>query len=156
MILHPASVFLLLLTTVLYAGYNLLVRQSASLVPDGVSTITATIALQLAALSVSLLFWLILRVDADQSFALSGAAYGWAVLAGLCIGAAEVCYFYLYAGFAGAPAMPVSLAMPVIVAGTVALGLVAAAAVFGERLGWPQIGGGLLVMAGLLLLCKVN
>ena len=52
-----ASVTLLLAITVLYAGYNLLVKVSSSHVPaSATSTVLATICLQLAALAASVVF----------------------------------------------------------------------------------------------------
>ncbi len=150
--LQLAGLLLLALTTLLYTGYNLLVRQSASFVPSGHSTITATIALQLAALTVSIIYLALLKTAGGTVFNLPGGAYGWAIAAGLCIGAAEICYFYLYTGVAGGAPLPVSVVMPVIIAGSVLLGLVIAWRLFAEPLGWLQLCGGAMIAAGIALL----
>ncbi len=150
--LHLASIGLLVLTTLLYTGYNLLVRQSASFVPSTTSTITATIALQVSALAVSTVFLLLLKTTSNAALALPAGAYGWAAIAGLCIGAAEICYFYLYTGIAGEPPLSVGVVMPVIIAGSVLLGLFAAWRLFAEPMGWLQLCGGVLIAGGIALL----
>ncbi|MFP6729580.1 MAG: hypothetical protein VCD50_05340 [Alphaproteobacteria bacterium] len=55
------SIFLLVVATVLYAGYNVLVKASGAAMPvSAQTTIVATISLQIAALSTSSLFALYL------------------------------------------------------------------------------------------------
>ncbi len=89
-----SSLILLLTTTILYAGYNLLVKVSGSHVPEAAtSPMLATICLQLAALSASLCFTLFLVVQGVHVLKLSMPTYAWALVAGLCIGGAEICYF---------------------------------------------------------------
>lgn len=148
------GIAILVLTTLLYAGYNLLVKQSAVHAETlQTSTITATIVLQLTALMVSLLFLIIIYCrNADLPLLLPAPAYWWAMAAGMCIGAAEISYFYLFAGVAGSPSMPVSIATPVIVSGTIVLALIAAGFWFGEKLSWQQILGAGLIISGILLL----
>ena len=52
-----ATILLLISVTVLYAGYNLLVKISSEHVPNlATSTVMATICLQIAALAVSSIF----------------------------------------------------------------------------------------------------
>lgn len=147
------SIALLLVVTCAFTAYNLLIKQSSFHAEvAGASTITATITLQLAALATSLLFLLLLRLSGEQSFLLPTHAYRWAVAAGFCIGIAEVAYFYLFAGVAGQPPMPVSIAVPVVVGGTVVLATLAAWLLFGEELGARQWCGAVVVAAGLALL----
>ena len=58
------SLALLLAATICYAGYNLLIKQSSGFAGvAAITTITATITLQLTALMVSLVFLLILRMS---------------------------------------------------------------------------------------------
>ena len=94
-----ASVILLAVVTVLYAGYNLLVKFSGNHVPEtATTTIAATICIQLAALFTSAVFLGALAFRGGHTFALSPSAYLWAAAAGLCIGGAEIGYLYLFGG----------------------------------------------------------
>ncbi len=91
--------FLLIAITALYAGYNLLVKVSSTCVPESAtSTVLATICLQLAALAASSTFVLVLLARGGQVLKLSPTAYAWAAGAGLCVGFAEIGYFYLFRG----------------------------------------------------------
>ena len=146
---------LLLLVTCLYAGYNLLVKQSSTIAETtSASTITATIVLQVVALLCSLVFYLCLRLSGESQFILPSSAYVWAGLAGLCIGLAEIGYFYLFRGSSVADAMPVSVATPVIVGGTVVIAMVAAMLIFSEIIGPWQWLGAVFIVAGLLLVTR--
>ena len=108
-----ASLILLLGVTSLYAGYNLLVKVSSGHVPAVATTpILATIALQVAALAVSAAFAAGLVLRSGHVLAVSPAAVAWAVAAGLCIGAAEIGYFYLFRGVGGAQPMAANVANP--------------------------------------------
>ena len=150
------GVLLLLLVTCLYAGYNLLVKQSATIAEStAASTITATIALQAVALFCSLVFYICLRViGGENQFALPTSAYVWAGLAGLCIGLAEIGYFYLFRGSSLSAALPVSVATPAIVGGTVVIAMVAAMLFFSETIGPRQWLGAIFIIAGLLLVTQ--
>ena len=93
------SLLLLITATVLYAGYNLFIKVSGSHVPPEATTIVVgTICLQLAALTTSIVFASILLVRGGHVFQLSLGTYVWATAAGLCIGGAEIAYFYLFGG----------------------------------------------------------
>ena len=92
------GLLLLVTVTVLYAGYNILIKVSASHVPAAAtSTITATICLQIAALMTSLVYMSVIMIRGGQVLQLSWGSYLWAAAAGLCIGGAEIAYFYLFA-----------------------------------------------------------
>lgn len=78
--------------------------------------------------------------------------YLWAIGAGICIGIAEILYFYLFSGISGLPAMSASVVIPTVVAGTVVLALVASTVLFGERLNLYQLFGGLMITGGIVLL----
>ena len=144
---------LLLLTTLLYAGYNILIKVSGGQVPDGAATtVSATIVLQIAALGASAVFALSQTSAGVPIWNLPKAAYLWAIGAGLCIGAAEIAYFYLFSGIGLARPVEAHVAIPTIVGGTVALALVASWLLFNERLGAFQIGGALMIIVGLVLI----
>ena len=147
------AIALLALTTLLYAGYNILVKQSADQVDIATSsTITATIALQFAALTTSLIFAAVLKLQGGSSLMLSPAAYVWAIAAGLCIGAAEIAYFYLFAGVGAEAPMPANVAIPTIVSGTILLAMFASWALFKEPMAWPQLLGAVVIAFGVFLL----
>ncbi|MBT6273303.1 MAG: EamA family transporter [Chromatiales bacterium] len=143
------SLALLMVVTVLYAGYNLMVKISSQHAPEvATTTVMATITLQLAALVVSLGFAGSLFARGGHVFELTPPAYLWAIGAGLCIGAAEVAYFYLFRGAVGRPSMSASVAIPAVVAGTVVLSLLCSSLFLNERLNAVQLGGGLLILLG--------
>lgn len=141
---------LLLMTTLLYAGYNVLIKISSGHIAPGMhSTISATICLQAAALTVSLLFLAWQKTQTNASFALPAGAYYWAAAAGLCIGAAEITYFYLFVGIGGSKPLPASVAIPVILSGTVVVSLFVGWLFLKEAIGWPQLLGAGLIAAGI-------
>ena len=147
------AAMLLAAVTLLYAGYNLLIKLSGAHVPaTATTTVLATVCLQVAALSTSILFLGFLAAQGDHVFSLAPRAYLWAVLAGICIGVAEIGYFYLFGGIGLDRPMRAGVAIPVIVAGTVAVAAIASAVVFGEGFGWRQFAGTAMVAAGIVLI----
>ena len=148
-----AGVLLLAAITVLYAGYNLLIKVAGGHVPvEATTTILATIALQVAALTTSTLFLGILVLRGGHAFSLSSSAYFWAAAAGLCIGAAEICYLYLFGGIGGAKPMDASIAIPVIVSGTIVIALLFSFVFLREQISGMQVLGCGLILAGMVLL----
>ena len=147
------SIFLLVVATVLYAGYNVLVKASGAAMPvSAQTTILATICLQIAALSTSSLFALYLWQRGVENYAIGTSALLWAISAGVCIGGAEIAYLYLFGGVGGLKPMPASLAIPVIVSGSIILALFASVLFFSEALGWRQFAGSALIIFGIALL----
>ena len=148
-----AIIVLLITATVLYAGYNVLVKAAGVAVPlSAQTTVLATICLQLAALGTSSLFALFLWNRGVVNFSVGTSSLLWAVGAGVCIGGAEITYLYLFGGVGGLKPMPASLAIPVIVSGSIILALFASVLFFSETLGWRQIGGSALIIAGIVLM----
>ena len=147
------AAMLLAAVTLLYAGYNLLIKLSGAHVPaSATTTVLATVCLQLAALSTSVLFLGFLAVQGGHVFSLAPRAYFWAVLAGICIGAAEIGYFYLFGGIGLDRPMRAGVAIPVVVGGTVAIATVVSAVVFGEAFGWRHFAGTAMVAAGIVVM----
>ena len=137
----------------MYAGYNLFVKVSTNFVPaTTTSTVLATISLQLTALFVSLVFMGFLMFRGGEVLQLSKPAYAWAAMAGLCIGIAEVAYFYLFRGVGGEAGMAANVAIPVVVSGTVVITAIVAYFVLQEAFSWRQLVGALLVVGGLGLM----
>ena len=144
------AIALLLGVTLLYAGYNLLIKVSGMYVPAAATTtILATICVQVAALLASALFLGFLTIRGGQVFALSRGSYLWAALAGLCIGSAEIGYFYLFSGIGLAGPMQATVAVPTIVSGTIVIALLFSAVVLGERITWNHVLGGFLIVLGI-------
>ena len=147
------AAMLLAAVTLLYAGYNLLIKLSGAHVPaSATTTVLATVCLQLAALSTSVLFLGFLAAQGGHVFSLAPRAYFWAVLAGICIGVAEIGYFYLFGGIGLDRPMRAGVAIPVVVAGTVAIATVVSAVVFGEAFGWRHFAGAAMVAAGIVVM----
>ena len=146
------GIILLAAVTVLYAGYNLFIKVSGSQVPDtATTTIVATIFLQIAALVTSALFYGFLAIRGGHTFALTGSAYLWAILAGVCIGAAEIGYLYLFGGVGLTKPMDANIAIPTIVAGTIVIALLFSVFFLNESLKINQLIGSLLIIAGIVV-----
>ena len=147
------GILLLSTITVLYAGYNLLIKISSGHVPEvATSTILATICLQVAALIASLAFMGMLLIRGGQVLSLSLSAYLWAIGAGLCIGFAEIGYFYLFRGVGNTAPIAANVAIPAIVTGTVVITILLSAMVLKESLGAIQIVGTVVVIAGIAMI----
>ena len=147
------SLVVLLGVTTLYAGYNLLVKVSSGYIPDAATTpILATMSLQAAALAVSVAFAAGLAFQGGHVLAVSRAAVVWAVAAGLCIGAAEIGYFYLFRGVGGGEPMAANVAIPVIVSGAIVLTVIVSWLVFREPFTWARLLGAALVAGGVVVL----
>ena len=144
---------LLAAVTVLYAGYNLFIKISGGHVPaTATTTILATICIQVAALATSLLFLAALAARGSHVFSLSAGSYLWALVAGICIGGAEIGYLYLFGGIGLSRPMAASIAIPTIVSGTVVIAMIAAHFALDEPLAWTQIVGAVLILLGVLFL----
>ena len=147
------SIILLTAITALYAGYNLLIKVSSSHVPAAAtSTVLATICLQLAALAASVTFAAALLARGGHVLKLSTTACAWAAAAGLCIGLAEIGYFYLFRGVGGAGPVAASVAVPVIVTGTIVLTMLLSWLALRESLGVMQIAGTVVVVIGIAMI----
>ena len=147
------GILLLSAITALYAGYNLLVKVSSNHVPESAtSTVLATICLQIAALAASGTFALVLLARGGHVLKLSPAAYAWAAGAGLCIGLAEIGYFYLFRGVGGSGPVAASVAVPAIVTGTVVLTMLVSSLALKEPLGAMQIAGMAVVVIGIAMI----
>lgn len=145
------TLLLLCLITACYAAYNLLVKVSGSYAEGSSAPILATISLQVAALSMSLIYLVYLQ-RGDANIALPGKVYLWAVFAGMCIGLAEIMYFYLFRGVGGEKPMAASTAIPFIVGGTIAVTVLVSHVVFRETLSVGQWIGVSLAFSGMIVL----
>ena len=148
-----AGIALLAAVTILYAGYNLFVKLSGGHVPSGATTtVLATMCIQVAALSTSVVFLSLLAVRGGHVFSLSPGSYAWATLAGLCIGGAEIGYLYLFGGVGRMKPMDASVAIPTIVSGTIVIALLFSFLVLKEQISWTQVLGSCLILVGVFFL----
>lgn len=148
-----AGLLLLATVTTLYAGYNVLIKVSASHVPAAAtSTIVATICLQVAALLTSVVFLSVAMTRGGQVLLLTREAYIWAAAAGICIGGAEIAYFYLFGGIGTFKPMAASVVIPTVVGGTIVIAVIAGYFVFRESLVPIQFAGVGCIVLGVLLL----
>ena len=145
------SLVLILLITLCYAGYNLLVKVSGNHVSIAASPIVATICLQLAALTVSTVYLLFL-LRQQTPISVSPKACLWAAVAGISIGLAEVLYFYLFRGFSGEKTVEAGFAIPLIVGGTILIAIFASKYLFAESMNNGQWLGVGLTLSGLVVL----
>ena len=144
---------LLIAVTILYAGYNLFIKISGGFVPaTATTTVVATICLQLAGLATSLLFLSVLTLRGGHVFTLSSGSYLWAVVAGICIGGAEIGYLYLFGGIGMSRPMPASIAIPIIVSGTIVISLLFSYFALKEAIAWNQLLGCAFIVFGIIFL----
>lgn len=147
------GVMLLLAVTVLYAGYNLFIKVSGAYVPATATTpILATICLQIAALLTSSVFLGLLALRGGHLFSVSSSAYLWAALAGICIGAAEIGYLYLFGGVGLTKPMAASVAIPAIVSGTIVIATLFSYLILKEAVSWNHVLGSFLIVSGIVVL----
>ncbi len=150
---------LLLTATLLYAGYNLLIKMSGTHVPEeATSTVLGVICLQLAALTTSITFaGSLFLLKGDQHLQLSTSAYLWAAAAGFCIGGAEIAYFYLFGGIGTTKPMAANVAIPAIVSGTIVITLLFSLFILRETMSWNQwLGSGCIVLGIVFLFLNRN
>ena len=148
-----SALVILVSVTLLYASYNLFVKVSSDHVPDNVtSTVLATICLQFSALILSILFALYLLSKGNQTLHLNLRVYSWAALAGLCIGAAEIGYFYLFGTFVYAKSIPANIVIPTVVSGTVVITLLVSYFIFGELMSPIRLFGAILAIVGIVII----
>jgi drug/metabolite transporter (DMT)-like permease len=147
------AIALLTLVTLAYAGYNLFIKVSGSHAPaEASTTILATLCLQAGAVLAATTFFAFLALQGGHSFRLNTPTYLYAVAAGLCIGIAEVGYFYLFSGVAGIRPLAANVAIPTVVTGTIVITFAVAWLAFREALSLVQAGGALLVAMGIVLM----
>ncbi len=151
------AVVLLGFVTLAYAGYNFLMKLSGAAVPtSATTTILATISVQIAALLTSFAFLAQLGLRGDQQFALNLPTYFWAAIAGICIGAAEIGYLYLFAGVGQAKPMAANIAIPAVVSGTVLFALLFGVLLLNEPINFMQILGVTMIGGGVIVMFAFN
>ena len=82
------NLFVILIVTLTYAGYNIFVKLSSSQNINNTNNIAATLFLQLFALLVTSVFSIYLYSKGEKIFVLTSKAYLYAMIAGISIGIA--------------------------------------------------------------------
>ena len=101
------AIVLLTLVTLAYAGYNLFVKVAGDHAPaEATTTVLATMVLQIGAIATSTAFLIFLSVQGGHVFKLSTPTYVYALIAGVCIGTAEIGYLYIFGGVGGIKPLP--------------------------------------------------
>ena len=100
----------------------------------------------------SILFLSIALIRGGQVLQLTWGAYTWAAAAGLCIGGAEIAYFYLFGGVGAIKPMAANVVIPTVVSGTIVITAIAAYFIFRESLTPIQFAGIGCVILGVALL----
>ena len=135
---------LALLTALCLALYNFFIKLAANQLPAAVGAVV----LQLVAAGLGAAWLLRLKLQ-GQPLPVSGRGLGLAVLAGLGVGLAEILTFVVFQR-----GVPASVGTPVIVGGSVLLTALLGLGLLREALSWPQVGGLLLIVAGIGLLAR--
>jgi len=146
--------FILIVPAFLYAEYNLFMKVSGDHVPvTANTTIMATIAVQIAALAKSTSFAIFLVAGGTVILGLYKPTFFWAILAGICIGGAEICYLYLFGHTGiGSSKLPTYVIIPFIVGATIVIVVIASVFIFREPLSLTQLLGAAFAILGLILM----
>lgn len=130
-----------LLTAAAFGAYNVLIKVASS----RVDVLVGAVVLQAVA-TVAGGAALAIHTLRGAELVVTSRGLGYAALAGVAVGAAEILTFVVFAR--GAPA---SLATPVIMGGSILCAAVAGIALLGERLTIPQYAGAALIVVGVAL-----
>jgi len=110
--------------------------------------VVGAVILQIVAAVVGLVLLILLRVQGVQ-LTTSAKGIGLAAIAGLCVGLAEIGSFYVLGR-----GIPVSLATPIIIGGSVVITVLIAGLVLQEKIAFVQVLGVLCIVGGIFLLNK--
>ena len=133
---------LAILTAGCFGAYNVLIKVASG----RVDLVLGAFVLQVVA-TVAGGVLLVVQKARGVEMVVTRPGLGYAALAGLAVGLAEILSFLVFAR--GAPA---SLGTPVIMGGSILCAALVGIAVLGERLSVVQIAGAVLIVAGVALL----
>lgn len=127
-----------------YGAYNFFVKLSSGAIHE----IVGAVVLQAAALMLGLVMLGYLKVS-GETFIVSTKGVTAALVAGLCVGLAEICSYYAFSrGLSG------SVGIPIMVAGGVCVGVLLSVLFLKEVLSGYQILGIVLMLGGTVLLVR--
>jgi transporter family protein len=127
---------------ILYGLHQIFTKMAADKIGDGLGgfIVEATAALSIA------LYLLVVRLSGKWNQPFSGAGAFYSALTGICVGAGTILFFLLFQK--GGPLS----AVPMVLAGGMAIMAVAGFFFFKEPMPWPRLLGIVLSLAGILLL----
>jgi bacterial/archaeal transporter family protein len=135
---------LALATAVAFGAYNVFIKIGSGKIDQ----VLGAVVLQVVAALLGGGYLAYLKLS-GRELAVSGGGLGFASLAGVAVGLAEILTFVVFARGA-----PVALATPVIMGGSVLVAALVGVALLGERVGLSQVAGILLVAGGIALLSR--
>ena len=135
---------LALLTALCLALYSFFIKLAAAHLP----AVVGAVVLQVAAAALGAA-WLLKQHLDGSPLTVSGRGLGLAALAGVSVGLAEILTFLVFQR-----GVPASVGTPVIVGGSVLLTAGLGLGLLREALTWPQAGGLLLIVAGIVVLAR--
>lgn len=133
-----------LATAVAFGAYNIFIKLGSGKIDQ----VLGAVVLQVVAALLGGAWAGYLKL-AGRELAVSGAGLGFAALAGLAVGLAEILTFVVFAR--GAPA---ALGTPIIMGGSVLVAALVGILLLGERVGIAQVAGILLIAGGIALLSR--
>lgn len=146
-------ILLLVAVSVLYAGYNVLIKMAGNNIPKTASTpVLASLCLQVGALSVSFALLSGMAISGNFNMQLTRKAYIYAGLAGVFVGLGGYGYFHLFSGFGLFKPMEASVAIPVVVCSTIVISMIVSAIILKESIRWTQLIGAALILSGIVML----
>ena len=146
------NLFVILLVTLSYAGYNIFVKLSSSQNINNTNNIAATLFLQLFALIVTSFFSIYLYSKGEKIFVLTSKAYLYAMIAGISIGIAEIGYFFLFNPTNTNGALNANVAIPIVLGGTILITMLLSFFYFEETYNLNKIIGTLFIIIGIYLI----
>ena len=140
------SIAILAAIAILSGSYNFFIKAGS----DGINQILGAVILQVVAASIGCLMLLVLSMR-GTTFQVTTKGCGYAILAGVAIGIAEILSFYLFSR-----GMSASLGIPLIVGGTAACGALLGVLFLGETLSFAQFTGVVIIVFGSALLLSAK
>lgn len=139
-------VFLALLTAAAFGAYNVFIKLGSGKIDH----VLGAVVLQVVAALVGGAYALVLKLSGKE-LPVTREGLGYAALAGVAVGIAEILTFVVYTR--GAPA---SLGTPIIMGGSIVITAAVGATLLKERFGLPQVLGIILVATGIALIARVK
>ena len=146
------NLFVILLVTLSYAGYNIFVKLSSSQNINNTNNIAATLFLQVFALLVTSVFSFYLYTKGEKIFVLPSKAYLYAIIAGISIGIAEIGYFFLFNPTNTNGALNANVAIPIVLGGTILITMLLSFYYFEETYNLNKIIGTVFIIIGIYLI----
>lgn len=138
--------FLALLTAAAFGAYNVFIKLGSGKIDH----VLGAVVLQVVAALVGGAYALVLKLSGKE-LPVTREGLGYAALAGVAVGIAEILTFVVYTR--GAPA---SLGTPIIMGGSIVITAAVGATLLKERFGLPQVLGIILVATGIALIARVK